>query len=65
MEVKTSADRRHNMTTAQNSQFSKLLATWNRHQDLRDTGAATPELADSYFRLWDERIATRQLLSTH
>ncbi|NNC81587.1 MAG: hypothetical protein HKN94_15695 [Acidimicrobiales bacterium] len=52
------------MTTAQNNQFSKLLASWNRHQDLHENNAATPELADSYFRLWDERIATRQLMST-
>lgn len=53
------------MTTAQYSQFSKLLAAWNRHEELRNAGAPIRDLADSYFNVYDERIATRQLMSVH
>ena len=31
--------------------FSRLLQTWNRHQDLRRRGASVAELAQSRFEL--------------
>ena len=49
------------MTTDRESAFTDLLRTWNRHQDLRATGAAeVVDLAASRRRLDEARDALRR-----
>lgn len=44
------------MTIQQNHEFTVLLQSWSRHQDLRDAGAPIADLAASRAVLDDARL---------